>query len=264
MSEGHNFAPFLAGECQWTVIRGDCLEVIQSGELPEIHAIAMDPPYASGARTEAAKSSSGAMVRGVRWASKPIENDQMTTTGFVWLLRETLLAVKPHLVTGAAVLSFIDWRQWPNLVGAVESANLRVNGMVVWDKESMGLGNGFRAQHELVLYASNGSARVIDRGMPNVLRHKRDDNTNHPSPKPVPLMEDLLRVVTDVGDVVFDPFMGAGATGVAALRLGRRFIGVESSAEHYATALERLKAEQEGSTLQARKAGQLSLLGAAR
>jgi len=119
-----------------------------------------DPPYASGARTEANKPSSGAMVRGQRWNSRPIENDQMTTTGFVWLIREVCQAVRPLLMTGGSLLSFIDWRQWPNLVGAVESTNLRVNGMIVWDKQSMGLGHGFRAQHELVLHASRGVARV--------------------------------------------------------------------------------------------------------
>jgi DNA modification methylase len=249
----------------WQIIEGDCIQVLTSPTtvLPQIHALVMDPPYASGARTEAAKPSSGAMVRGARWAAKPIENDQMTTTGFIWLMRETLIAVKPYLAPGAAILSFIDWRQWPNLVGAVESVNMRVNGMVVWDKESMGLGNGFRAQHELILYASNGSARVIDRGMPNVLRHKRDSNANHPSPKPIPLMEDLLRVVTDEGDVVLDTFAGSGSTLMAALRLGRVGIGIESSPDHCRTARERLAAEEAGSTLEASRAGQLPLLGGA-
>ncbi len=241
------------------IYHGDALQVLAALDANPVHAVVMDPPYASGARTEAAKASSGAMVRGQRWASKPIENDQMTSTGFVWLMREVALAVSPMVISGGAVLSFIDWRQWPNLVGAIESANLRVNGMVVWDKDSMGLGNGFRAQHELVCFASKATARIFDRGVPNVLRHKRDDNSDHPSPKPVALMEDLLRVVSDVGEVVVDPFMGAGSTLVAAARLRRRAIGIEAIEAHCQTAADRLEAEFSSSTLEAVRGGQVAM-----
>jgi|ERR1035437_1518182 DNA modification methylase len=67
-----------------TIYHGDTLDTLHALEC-SIDAVVTDPPYASGARTEAKKSSSGAMVRGQRWAAKPIENDQMTTTGFIWL-----------------------------------------------------------------------------------------------------------------------------------------------------------------------------------
>ena len=223
-----------------SIYHGDCLDVLDAIGPVALTAVVTDPPYASGARTEAAKSSSGAMVRGARWAAKPIENDQMTTTGFVWLIREVCLRVRDSLVEGGALLAFIDWRQWPNLVGAVETTNMRVNGMVVWDKQSYGLGNGFRAQHELVLFASKGTARIVDRNVGNVLAFRRDDNEDHPSPKPVGLMRDLLRVVAGPGDLILDPFMGSGSTLVAARTLGMRAIGVESDERHCETAARRL------------------------
>lgn len=208
----------------------------------KFRAVMMDPPYASGARTEAAKPSSGAMVRGARWAAKPIENDQMTTTGFVWLMRETALAVRDMLEEGDSLFAFIDWRQWPNLVGALESCNLRVNAMVVWDKCSYGMGNGFRAQHELIVHASKGTPRVCDHSLGNVLQAKRDDTDNHPSPKPVGLIAKLLRVVTKPGDNVLDPYMGGGPTLVAAQQLGLRATGIEGVREHCDTAIARLGA----------------------
>ena len=226
-----------------TIYLGDALDVLGSVELARVSAVVMDPPYASGARTEAQKPSSGAMLRGARWATKPIYNDQMTTAGFVWLMREVLLAIRPALIPGGSVLSFIDWRQWPNLVGAVESVNLRVQGMVIWDKGSFGLGNGFRVQHELILHAADGTPRVFDRGIPNVLRYKRDDNSEHPSPKPVGLLANLLSVVADDGDLVLDPFMGAGATLVAAKNLGRRAIGIEIEERYAEIAARRLGQE---------------------
>jgi site-specific DNA-methyltransferase (adenine-specific) len=222
-----------------TLYHGDALTVL-AGLTEPIAAAVTDPPYASGARTEAAKNSSGAMLRGLRWASKPIENDQMTTTGFVWLIREFCYAIRPLLVDGGSVLAFIDWRQWPNLVGAIESTNLRVNSMVVWDKKSYGLGNGFRAQHELICHASKGTPRIASRATGNVITAKRVENDDHPSPKPVGLMERLIQVVSEPGELVVDPFMGSGATVIAASNKGRRAIGIEIEERYCETAARRL------------------------
>jgi site-specific DNA-methyltransferase (adenine-specific) len=226
-----------------TIYHGDCLDILQALELEQVAAVVMDPPYASGARHEAGKPASGAMLRGKRWADKPIENDQMTTPGFVWLMREVIALLKPTLVQGASVLSFIDWRQWPNLLGAFESCNLRTQGMIVWDKTSFGLGNGFRVQHELILHACLGTPRVFDHGVANVISCPRDNNIDHPSPKPVGLCRRLLPVVCDVGDLVVDPFMGAGSTLIAAKSAGRRAIGIELVETYCEIAAKRLAQE---------------------
>lgn len=213
-----------------TIYHGDALDVL--GDLEPVAAVITDPPYASGTRLEAAKSSSGAMLRAGRFHDRPIELDQMTTTGFVWLLRAIAQRSRPLLPDGGSFLSFIDWRQWPNLVGALETCNYRVQGMIVWDKGSIGLGNGFRAQHELICHASKGVPIVYDKGCGNVLRSPRQEPVDHPSPKPLGLMARLIEVVTPPGGVVLDPFMGAGTTLRAAVDTGRRAIGIELE-EHY-------------------------------
>ena len=64
---------------------------------------------------------------------------------------------------------------------------------------------------------------------------------------------------TDPGDVIVDLFAGSGTPGVAALRMGRRFIGIECNAASAAIARERLRAEESLSTLDARRAGQQAL-----
>lgn len=226
------------------VFNGDTLVVLEHLRAAgrRFRCAILDPPYASGARSETAKATSGAMVRGKRWADRPIDCDQMTTTGFVWLMRETALIVRDMLDDGDSIFVFIDWRQWPNLVGAIESCNLRVNAMIVWDKMSFGMGNGFRAQHELIMHASKGTPRVCSSSFPNVLRHRRDDSDLHPSPKPPRLIDDLLQVSTVPGDDVLDPFMGAGPTLVAGRRLGRRVVGIEGVRMHCDTAIGRLGA----------------------
>ncbi len=209
-----------------TIYHGDTLDVLAELEIP-VDAVVTDPPYASGTRTEASKSSSGAMLRAGRFSDRPIELDQMTTTGFVWLMRAVGQAVRPMLPDGASFLSFIDWRQWPNLVGALETCNYRVQGMIVWDKGSMGLGNGFRAQHELVCHASKGVPTIHDKGCGNVITHPRQAPDDHPSPKPEQVMQRLVEVVTVDRGVVLDPFMGSGTTLRAAKNIGRRAIGIE-------------------------------------
>lgn len=224
-----------------TIYHGDALEVLATIEHP-VDALVMDPPYASGTRTEASKPASGSMLRAGRFADRPIDLDQMTTTGFVWLMRHIGLSVRDLMPDGASVMSFIDWRQWPNLSGALETCNLRVQAMLVWDKGSIGMGNGFRTQHELICHASKGVPTVYRRNVGQVLRYPREAPEHHPSPKPVALMADLIEVVTAPGDLVLDPFMGSGTTLLAARNLGRRAIGIESKAEHCATAAERLGA----------------------
>jgi len=64
----------------------------------------------------------------------------------------------------------------------------------------------------------------------------------HPTIKPVHLMSWLVRLVSKEGDVVLDPFMGSGTTGVACKLLNRDFIGIELSEEYYKIAEARIKA----------------------
>jgi DNA modification methylase len=158
-----------------TIYHGDCLDVLETDPFKgdRVHGVITDPPYASGARMEAQKSASGAMLRGSGWEDKPIVNDQMTTGGFVWLMRHVALALYPEMHGGASFLSFIDWRQWPNLAGALETVNLRIQQMIVWDKGTPGMGNGFRSQHELILHASKGVPNVYSPKYGNVFAARR-------------------------------------------------------------------------------------------
>lgn len=224
-----------------TLYHGDCLNVLP--ELSGIDAVIMDPPYSSGARTSAAVVGRGGMSRGQRWAAKPLDNDRMTVTGFTWMLRQVASDCYTLLPEGGSLLSFIDWRQYPTLYGVVESVNFRVQAMVVWDKEDMALGNGFRNQHELIIHAAKGVPSIDDRGTPNVLRIKRVSSSDlHPTEKPVALLDLLIGVVTARGAHVLDPFMGSGTTGVACVRSGRKFTGIETDARYFDTSCRRIEA----------------------
>jgi site-specific DNA-methyltransferase (adenine-specific) len=70
---------------------------------------------------------------------------------------------------------------------------------------------------------------------------KRKDEESHPTQKPVSLFDYLVRTFSNPGDVVLDPFMGSGTTGVAAVAAGRQFIGIEREAKYFKLAKSRIQ-----------------------
>jgi DNA modification methylase len=76
---------------------------------------------------------------------------------------------------------------------------------------------------------------------PSVLRRPRQNTKRHPTEKPVELLKELVDVSSRPYDLVLDPFAGVGSTGVAALQLGRRFLGIELEEQYARIAAERLK-----------------------
>jgi DNA modification methylase len=72
-----------------------------------------------------------------------------------------------------------------------------------------------------------------------------DPRTGHQTQKPLALMETLVRLFSDPGELILDPFAGSGTTGVAAVRLGRRFLGWEMNPEYAEIARKRIAAARE-------------------
>ena len=64
----------------------------------------------------------------------------------------------------------------------------------------------------------------------------------HPTQKPLRVLRRLLEFASAPGDVVLDPFMGVGSTGVAAVEMGRRFVGIEIDESYVAAAERRIEA----------------------
>jgi site-specific DNA-methyltransferase (adenine-specific) len=74
-------------------------------------------------------------------------------------------------------------------------------------------------------------------------------NQNHPTEKPVGLMQYIIEMHTDSGNTILDPFMGSGSTGVACARAGRNFIGIERDAKYHKIACDRIAHEFDGTLL---------------
>jgi DNA modification methylase len=76
---------------------------------------------------------------------------------------------------------------------------------------------------------------------PICMGSERVRNPFHPTQKPVRVLEHIIKIASKEGDVVFDPFMGVGSTGVAALNLGRKFIGIEIDENYFRAAERRIR-----------------------
>lgn len=236
----------------WSLTLGDCLSILdgQDGiEAGSVDAVLVDPPYCSGGATERAKGA--ATGQGLR--SETLDSgrfswfaaDNMTTGGLVWLLRECASIWMRVLKPGGSATVFCDWRMYPTLVPALESVGLRYQNLIVWDKGSMGLGRGFRMQHELAIHLTTGVGEYYDASTGNVIQAGRvGDAREHPTQKPAALFERLVSVVSPPGGLVLDPFAGSGTTGVACLRLGRRFIGWERDPNYFEIACRRLRGDE--------------------
>lgn len=225
-----------------TLYLGDCLEILPT--LPKVDVVMTDPPFSSGARTDAGKSVRGAMLRGAKWQDDWFSHDNMATHGFLTLMRMLGRELIEQCNPGARSHWFIDWRMYPNLYGALESCGWVVKNVVVWDKKHFGMGTNYRNQHELILYAEKGDVTFPSHSTGNVIQCGRIDGENHPTEKPVELIEKLLAASSIPADVVFDPFMGSGTTGVACMSLGRHFHGCEINQNFFEIACQRIENAQ--------------------
>lgn len=74
---------------------------------------------------------------------------------------------------------------------------------------------------------------------PICMGSERVKNPHHPTQKPVKVLKHIIKLASNEGDVVFDPFMGVGSTGAACKELGRNFIGMEIDEKYFEAARER-------------------------
>lgn len=120
-------------------------------------------------------------------------------------------------------------------------AGFKYHGLLSWDKGAPSRSRFYMKHMEFTLFLWKGGARDIARGgdkrgqaMP------RPKNAQHPTQKPVDLMKIYIRNSSRLGQVVLDPFVGSGTTLVAALRLGRRGIGIEKDPKYFDQAVQRI------------------------
>lgn len=238
-------------EKPWHVEVGECLAVLRELPTASVDGVITDPPYCSGGLHSSARmaSTTSKYVQSgqqLQRADFPGDNrDQRSFLAWCALwLSECLRIAKP----GAPLCVFTDWRQLPVTTDAVQVGGWVWRGIVPWNKTAAvrPCVGRFRSQCEYVVFASNGPLpRRTDIGvLPGFFeKHLVPSDRHHIAGKPVEILEEMVRIVPE-GGLVLDPFAGSGSTGVAALRLGRRFLGIEITDEFAVTARKRLESDE--------------------
>lgn len=216
------------------LLQGDCLELMTSIPDSSVDAVITDPPYGidfqSAWRIEAERM-------------PKIANDKAP---FIWWLYGAARVLK---ISGV-LICFCRWDTQEAFKSAIEWAGLSVKSQVIWDREVHGMGDlkgSFAPQHDVIWFAVKGKGFSFPRKRPkSILRHQRVNGCSlvHPNEKPVDLMLDIVKSVTNVGDVVLEPFMGSGSTGVACVNTGRNFIGIEKDPSYFEIAKKRIEEAQ--------------------
>lgn len=236
----------------WTMHRGDCLEVMATMADKSVDSIITDPPYETEAHTLQRRALCGAVAVVEALNFDPITEGDRSTSGaeFSRLTQRWVLAfcqVEASHKWAEAIGNYVRTCVW-----------IKPDGQPQYTGDRPGMGyESIVICHALGRKRWNGGGRTgIFTANKNDIESRLDGRAPHPTAKPLPLMLELVDLFTDPGETILDPFAGSGTTGVACLRLGRNFIGVEKDEKYFRLACDRLRAEEEGSTLRARRAGQ--------
>jgi len=199
-----------------TLYLGDCLDVLPI--VGDVDALITDPPY--GIAYDASKSTQ----QGIQHFGMVIGDDEVFDPShlmdypdvILWGVNNYCHAIPPRMG---------QWYFWDKVTQNALKVRI-AEGEYAWHKN----GTKPRAFRHLWSGAYRGS--------------EAGERSVHPTQKPVVLMQwcmDAAKLAE--GAVVLDPYMGSGTTGVAAVRTGRKFVGIEKDPEHFESALERISRE---------------------
>ncbi|HEX2881560.1 MAG TPA: site-specific DNA-methyltransferase [Polyangiaceae bacterium] len=121
-----------------------------------------------------------------------------------------------------------------------EAAGFKFWKPLVWDKRKIGMGYHYRSRYELILFFEKGKRKLQDLGIADVLECPRVSG-GYPAEKPTEVVRVLVEQSSLPGQLVIDPFMGSGSTGVAATSLARNFLGNDLSPTALSLAEQRLR-----------------------
>lgn len=230
----------------WTLHRGSCLDAVTGlASLADksIDVTVMDPPYEEAAHTQGRRSQGRVNGAGREVVAVPLPFAAITET------ERDATAFHAARVTRRWVLVFCQVEGAPKWAAALVAGGLQYVRTMVWikpDGQPQLTGDRPGMGYESIVVAHRaGRKRWNGGGKCGVFSYNKTDGSNHPHPttKPLPLMLELVRLFSDPGETILDPFAGSGSTGVACGQLGRDFIGWELDENYHAIAERRLRGE---------------------
>ena len=154
-----------------------------------------------------------------------------------------------------SMIIFCSYRFISYIIDVLESeeADMVVKDIMVWQKSNpmpRNINRRYVQDMEFAIWAVKKKSKWIFnkpddkpylRAMFTTSVVSGGERLGHPTQKSLQLMEDIVTIHTNPGDLILDPFMGSGSTGAAALKNGRRFLGIEFEKEYFEMAKKRLE-----------------------
>jgi DNA modification methylase len=204
-----------------TLYLGDCREILPT--LGKVDAVVTDPPYGINLGAGDRRGGSHGL------AKSAYHGYEDTLENFRRVIVPAIRLALAHAERGAVFCTLnLHELPKPDAIGGVYVP--AATGRHCW---------GYASLQPVGFY---GVAPDLNKGpRPSAIRSSEiaEDN-GHPCPKPLGWMTWLVSHVSRAGEVIFDPFMGSGTTGVAAVKLGRKFIGIEIEPKYFEIACSRI------------------------
>jgi site-specific DNA-methyltransferase (adenine-specific) len=227
----------------YKLLQGDCLELLKKVPDHSIDLIATDPPYLISA------TNGGGTINNVKKLNKSLADLKTVdiTKGY---------DIESFGEEFIRVMKEINIYFWCNKVQIPEYFNFYVNkhkckfDILCWHKTNAlpTYSNKYLSDTEYLLYFRKGSGKCFSESYEDAktfyiapINHKDKKEFGHPTIKPLDITEKIIRNSTREGQLVLDPFMGSGTTGVAALNNNRNFIGIELDEGYFNIAKNRIE-----------------------
>lgn len=212
------------------IINASCIELMSQLDNDSVPLIIADPPYGVGYHSNYYKD---------RNPHAPITGD------WDFEIREFLQESHRVLVDGGALYMFCRWDVTPLWIPLLKPSGLKLKTIIIWLKDNWSAGDlkgSFGNQYEQLMFIVKGRHLLRGKRWSNVWEFPRIPHTKllHPTQKPVELIQRAIVASSDVGDLVVDPFAGAGTTGIACRETNRHYILGDVDPRMIAVAMRRL------------------------
>lgn len=233
-------SPVIIGDA--TLYCADCMDILPM--LSNVDCVITDPPYEAEAHTLQRRKRGFVTASGGR----EVLADALPFGAMTCDVRDGACKHIAEICSGWALYfcqaeAVSSWRDAAITAGQTYKRAMvwiKPDGMPQFTGDRPGMG------YESIVAAWCGSGRSVwnGGGRHGVFVFNKNDckgSAPHPTTKPVPLMAELLQLFSNHGEPILDPFMGSGTTGVAALQLGRKFIGIEREERYFQIACKRIE-----------------------
>ncbi|MBQ2174503.1 MAG: site-specific DNA-methyltransferase [Alphaproteobacteria bacterium] len=221
------------------LVRGDCLKTLSDIEAGSIDLLVTDPPYRTTSRGNAGNS--GGMLQ------KEINKKGQVFSCNSIDCKDYAPEFYRILKDGSHCYVMTNHVNLINMLNTFTEAGFHFIKCLIWNKGNKIMGQYYMSQYEYIMFFRKGKGIKINHcgtsdilSVPNVKTKGEDGKNLHDTEKPIELMKILIENSSKENDVVIDPFMGIGSTGVACRDSGRKFIGVELDEKYFEIAKRRI------------------------